>query len=549
MQGVVKPWVDDCVTNHRGCREVQQLGFTNCAPTRLIDVGTTNDKTVKLVDTGGLSDPQYLILSYCWGTSNDKSKTTQANIKQRRESIQIAAFPKAIRDAIAVTRHMGVQYLWVDAICIIQENKEINDGFLDDWKIEAAKMASYYSNAMCCISNLSATDSSEGFLQGFLRKDNMKAGLPKWGEQRTFGLNTCNLRHEAEEFIQRGRKHTINLPKPIRDWDTEWKNSPLMRRAWALQEWILSRRILHCTKDGMFMECGKGVCQPNDPFTKPVAAWHHTLNNELSNILRESSKAKIGNLWTKLVTFYSTMNLTHPTDRLVAIDGIARLICAKYNTGYFAGVLSSHVAETLLWRRRRMAGEEDFVSFPSWSWSCTMNIEFPEHNTYESYVRCIDDDCFLLSDEVVNYADPSTRLFPLRGPVLPYPTDSYPQKPWRVPETYYNVCYSYVSNGPLKHQRIRIHIDSTKECLKLEQCASDKEKEQLLGEWRLLFCSRGFTRQPFQIHCVEYYGVLVENLKDLGTNAYRRIGYFEAAVRSEEPDLNLEEWMTDINLF
>ncbi|EHK43235.1 hypothetical protein TRIATDRAFT_179156, partial [Trichoderma atroviride IMI 206040] len=255
MQNIVNPWVDDCVKTHNGCREVQQLGFESCTPTRLIDVGTTHENTVKLVDSGGLSKPRYLIFSYCWGASNDRSKTTRANIEQRRESILIAALPESIRDAIAVTKLMGVRYLWVDAICIIQEDKENNDGFLDDWNIEAAKMASYYSNALCCISNLSAADSSEGFLRV------EKAGLRQEDRQRTF---TQRIGVEHFDYVQ-------------------------------------------------------------------------------------SSKAQIGGLWMKLVTFYSKMNLTDPTDRLVAIDGIARLICAKYNIGYFAGVLSSHVAQMLLW--------------------------------------------------------------------------------------------------------------------------------------------------------------------------------------------------------
>jgi hypothetical protein len=162
MEGFVKPWMDECVKTHEECREMQQLGFGDFSPTRLIDVGTMHQDTVKLVDTRELSKPQYLTLSYCWGDSNNKSKTTRANVEQRRESIQIAALSETIRDAISVTRHLGVQYLWVDAICIIQPDTENNDGFLDDWKIEAPKMASYYSNALCCISALSATNSSLG---------------------------------------------------------------------------------------------------------------------------------------------------------------------------------------------------------------------------------------------------------------------------------------------------------------------------------------------------------------------------------------------------
>ncbi|UKZ60273.1 uncharacterized protein TrAtP1_001556 [Trichoderma atroviride] len=555
MQNIVNPWVDDCVKTHDGCREVQQLGFESCTPTRLIDVGTTHENTVKLVDSGGLSKPRYLIFSYCWGASNDRSKTTRANIEQRRESILIAALPESIRDAIAVTKLMGVRYLWVDAICIIQEDKENNDGFLDDWNIEAAKMASYYSNALCCISNLSAADSSEGFLRV------EKAGLRQEDRQRTF---TQRIGVEHFDYVRYSFDNTtatmsIHMPRRVESWPEQWEGSPLMRRAWALQEWILSRRILHCTKVGMFMECGRGVCQPNDPFPKPVAAWHQTRDNELSSILKESSKAQIGGLWMKLVTFYSKMNLTDPTDRLVAIDGIARLICAKYNIGYFAGVLSSHVAQMLLWKRVDPKGEVDSDNifqlmiekvqlFPSWSWSSKPNVEFPKFEKCTSSVRCIDSSCFVLSDKVGNYADPSSRLFPLRGPILPFTVTYYPEF------LFGGTNFFLDRNSPLwRGNPITIYMDSTKERTKLENIATDREKK-LLPQWRLLVCMTNVIEGPLvsDIYKDLYWGLIVENLKDIGTNAYRRIGYFEVTAYAwgpERPDLNLEEWMTDINLY
>lgn len=555
MQGIVKPWVDDCVKNHHGCQEMQQLGFESRAPTRLIDVGTVDEGTVKLVDTGELSKPQYLILSYCWGTSNDKSKTTQANLEQRRVSIQISTLPKTIRDAITITRLMGVQYLWVDAICIIQQDKENNDGFLEDWKIEAAKMAGYYSNALCCISNLSATDSSEGFLR------ETQAGFQQRGRQRTFRED---IEKGAEHFCHGDKKFTIYLPRSIESWRTEWESSPLMRRAWALQEWILSPRILHCTTVGMFMECGRGVCQPNDPFTKPMAAWHHTQGNEISNILSESAKAQVGDLWTKLVTFYSTMNLTDPTDRLVAIDGIARLFCAKYNIGYFAGVLSSHIAQTLLWKRNEPEEERNpAVIFPSWSWSSTKNVQFPFFETCICYITCIDDSCFLLSDKAVNYFDPSTRLFPLRGPILPFSAVSHPS----LLDFHGDHCSSYCNSPLWGGKHIHFYIDSMKEFIELKQCVTDQEKAGIVKGWKLLVCLRSFIELSdghvqsslsgghilsslSDGHVLSsHYGLIVEKLEDTTVNAYRRIGLFQVNLGTKKAVYIFQSWDVDINLF
>lgn len=550
MQGIVTPWANGCVQSHYECRALQKLFFESGAPTRLIDVGTTDEDNVKLVDTGGLSKPRYLILSYCWGTSNDHSKTTQANIEQRRVSIQIEVLPKTIRDAIAITRHMGVQYLWVDAICIIQQN---DDGFLDDWKIEAAKMSGYYSNALCCISNLSATDSSEGFLRE--NQAELRQGVHK--------------RKGAEHFYHGGQNIIIYLPRHIENWTTQWNNSPLMRRAWALQEWILSPRILYCTKVGMFMECNGGVYSTNDPFTKLAAAWQHT--RELRDVLRKSTEtdaitkhlalagsigfaksaefaiAQIGDLWMNLVTFYSTMNLTDPTDRLVAIDGIARLFCAKYNIGYFAGVLNTRLAQTLLWKRNEPIEEGiSAVIFPSWSWSSTRDVEFPEFGRGISYVSCTNGRCFYLSDRVVNYADYSENLFPLRGPILPFPVVSYFGLPFRA------VRLLVDHNSPLwGGELITIYMDSTKERTKLIELAIDREKMKLIGQWRLLICLRNPTTKVSSVNDSKvgsaYHGLVVEILKDISTIGYRRIGYFE--VISMESGPYLEKWMTNINLF
>ncbi|KAL9488579.1 hypothetical protein ACSS6W_000856 [Trichoderma asperelloides] len=556
FRSIIKPWVDDCIKNHHGCRQVRQLGFGNSSPTRLIDVGAAHEDTVKLVDTGGLSKPEYLILSYCWGASNDKSKTTQANIEQRKESIQVSALPKTIRDAITVTRLMGVQHLWVDAICIIQEDTENKDGFLDDWKIEAAKMASYYSNALCCISNLGAADSSEGFLK------DTQTGLRQESQRTRHGLI------ELEYFEHRGQRSRIYLPGLTRDWSQEHQNSPLMRRAWALQEWILSRRILHFTRAGIFMECGEGICQENDPFPKPAADWYQTPDNGIRNImraysgtpiplgydignaLRASTGIPIGDLWIKLVTFYSTMNLTNPTDCLIAIDGITRLICAKYNVGCFAGVLSSHVAQTLLWKRKKLTDEvNQTVTFPSWSWSSTMKVGFPKFDDRcTSYVKCTDDGCFLLTDQVVNYIDPSTRRFPLQGPVLPL---SLSYRPSRLPEI--NDSLFFTNSSPIwKEESISFFMDSAKAYPKLKECATDKEKEGLLGQWRLLVCLRSFKTPERRRYrsTSSYYGLVVERLEKMGENAYQRIGVFEIRIQeTEDSDHNLDRWIAEINLF
>ncbi|KAI8251387.1 hypothetical protein K4K58_008837 [Colletotrichum sp. SAR11_239] len=92
--------------------------------------------------------------------NNEPAKITRTNFQARKQRLEEWNFPKTIRDAIHLTRLMGIRYLWVDAVCIIQPSSQDQD--LTDWEKEAPMMASYYSNARCLFSALAASDSGQG---------------------------------------------------------------------------------------------------------------------------------------------------------------------------------------------------------------------------------------------------------------------------------------------------------------------------------------------------------------------------------------------------
>ncbi|RGP79747.1 het domain pin-c1 [Fusarium longipes] len=155
---VIQPWLNECQQQHPNCKSPHRHDSPNY-PTRLVWVGNKSNDIVKLVETGKKC-PRYLILSYCWGKSNDSAKTTDRNYTERTKAINISALPKTIRDAIKLTRAMGEEYVWIDAICIKQTDK----GHTGDWETEASKVGDYYANAECLISAVSARESEEGFL-------------------------------------------------------------------------------------------------------------------------------------------------------------------------------------------------------------------------------------------------------------------------------------------------------------------------------------------------------------------------------------------------
>ena len=141
---LMSEWLRDCSTRHVGCsvREPDRL------PTRVIDVGLSSPACPKpyLLCSDGL-DGRYAALSHCWGTpsaSNPGFKTEAHNYERMRAGIAFESMPALFQDAIFTTWKLGIPYLWIDSVCIIQDSKE-------DWEAESAKMGSVYRNAYVTI--------------------------------------------------------------------------------------------------------------------------------------------------------------------------------------------------------------------------------------------------------------------------------------------------------------------------------------------------------------------------------------------------------------
>ena len=150
--------------HHVKCRPSDQLVL----PSRLINVGTNNNSRVKLVDTGYGELQPYVALSYCWATGQTLT-TTRENLATHKDEIPFERLPRTIKDAITITRDLGIQFLWVDALCIVQDSL---DG--EDWQRESAKMGSIYGNAYVTI----AAEISENCTDGFLNERNRARAAP-----------------------------------------------------------------------------------------------------------------------------------------------------------------------------------------------------------------------------------------------------------------------------------------------------------------------------------------------------------------------------------
>lgn len=231
---LLNQWLVECDQDHE-CHQKAEF-----CPTRLVFVGDSDSNKLRLVEQSGRVD--YLALSHCWGspTTDERKKycTTPENIRRRRNGFTCEDLPKTFQDAVQVTRKLGKHFLWVDSLCIIQEEEGKTD-----WERESKLMEEVFSSAYCTIAATSATGWKEGFLE-------RKSTIQSVQVQDVSGnrIYVCN--------------NVDNFNDDVEDGD-------LNKRGWVLQERVLSCRIIHFTKKHTYWECGKGVRCENFVTMKP----------------------------------------------------------------------------------------------------------------------------------------------------------------------------------------------------------------------------------------------------------------------------------------
>ena len=145
----MKHWVIRCDTDDAKCK-VHQTAL----PTRVLNV--SDSQSIRLCETAERPGA-YIALSHCWGLPNKTFLTTHETIADMKAGFAIEQAPATFRDAISITRLLGINYLWIDFLCIIQHDTA-------DWAREAARMGSVYANAYLTIAAANARNDNDGFL-------------------------------------------------------------------------------------------------------------------------------------------------------------------------------------------------------------------------------------------------------------------------------------------------------------------------------------------------------------------------------------------------
>ncbi|KAF2449937.1 HET-domain-containing protein [Karstenula rhodostoma CBS 690.94] len=343
-----RKWLQDC-NNHPTCIPAETL-----LPSRVIDVGESNSPKVHLwepVPEGTVG--QYVSLSYCWG-SPLAFTTTRATMESRKAGIEIADMPATYQDIVRLTRELGLRYLWVDSLCICQDEYA-------DWEKESAKMLSIYSNAYLTVAAARAKDISEGFLdsrtsRSFVELDYVRSDIR--GKALAFNLPL------REELVN---SDYVTLP-----------HEPLSQRAWGLQERVLSHRVMIYGSDQMFFECNEGF-RGEDGLNLDFrhACAHKSLDGtELEKQrpwlkglnINERPKRDTLSGWYELLWLYGLKKLTHASDKLPAISGIASIYAERIGEEYLAGLWRDQLIEGLVWQSLSFRRVSEYRA-PSWSWA------------------------------------------------------------------------------------------------------------------------------------------------------------------------------------
>lgn len=358
---LIKSWVAQCDDSHRRCRDARAKPI----PDRAILVDADGEDP-RLIEFPSGTEEEYIALSHRWG-GNVPLQLKKDKLEDFKKRIPFSTIPRTFQHAIAVCRALGVKYIWIDSLCIIQDSKE-------DWDVQGSRMDQVYANCVLTISADSAVNGEAGFLNTTQRTDllnktrrlSYRGPVGGTGEvfvrpSRTFGSTGGFGRHY--------NSCDSTLPQDLVE-----QGSYLMKRGWVLQETFLPGRIIHFLPDEVTWRCPSASrCECQLQPHKGVV--HNPLDQENP---QEISIKELKTFWKEIVEQYTRRDLTFYRDRLAAVAGVASVAHrTKPNVDYHAGLWSDDLPATLLWtvdRPVQASGQRRSVRVtpsiaPTWSWA------------------------------------------------------------------------------------------------------------------------------------------------------------------------------------
>ncbi|EKG19732.1 Heterokaryon incompatibility [Macrophomina phaseolina MS6] len=295
-----------------------------------------------------------------------------------KEGIDVESLPATFKDAISATARLGLRYLWIDALCIIQDSRE-------DWMREAATMSKVYSYTFLTLAAAASENSAGGLYRS----------------RSPCAVNGVKLKITWPGYAE-GEFYCV----PDDPWLKAVHRSPLLERAWVFQERLLSSRTVYFAFDQLYWECGELYASELYPYGGP---WDLEFRQKqfdvaprLPNGIQPAEDGRFKHaytamflrtpsadwtspeefpyIWVSIVTQYSIGRLTYEKDKLMAISGVAnRMAMLVGGDEYVAGLWRSSLPLLLLWHSRQRRSRPTSYQAPTWSWASLLgpvNMDF-----------------------------------------------------------------------------------------------------------------------------------------------------------------------------
>lgn len=503
----VRNWFAECKTTHAECKIKSRF-----VPTRLLDVASTNIPTrvldiasrevsqdLKLIDTRKCrlrsdTNLEYATLSHCWGQT--KHITTEIDTRKKREAgIAFSELNRTFRDAVLVTRALGLEYLWIDSLCIVQDSAT-------DWQRESSLMGSVYNGGAINI----VADAAEDGDQGSLSK-------------KTFPSIPYTLPGNTTQGVL--------FMKPSKCECSGQYNGKLRRRAWVLQEYTLSACSIRYNLNTLVWECRGGSHYDSevifeDNQSRRAARDLKNLPLQIESVSPSSPASKIFEImaiWRKIVEEYSRKELTYEMDVLPALSGLASLIHTATGDEYLAGIWRSDLPGALRWvHDPPLNWRSSTYLAPSWSWACykkSIPVTYLSSTDVQYKAKVLDAGVTLVGENPFGCV--SDAFLKLEGLVL--------RGAFEEPRSQQSSPSSLKVVFELKSRRIKVSIHSS-------TVYHHGNNAVLPPVWGLLLC---FCPQGASTHTLDIYGLLILE-EDLQEGVFRRLAYKSCAMNDEDWD-------------
>jgi hypothetical protein len=341
-------WIKTCNHLHDGhCRSTPvESRPRHQIPDWVID---TQDSCI----VPGHTASRYITLSYVWSENKERQGLAiserlmlkQGNLTDFQKpgflsQVPDVQLPEVVKDTISLVRCIGERFLWVDCLCIIQQD--------DHTRAQVDRMGEIYSGAYFTV--IAAASS---------------------GLQDTSVLDTTynERRHIWKSRISRERYIQSLYSRLLRSrWAT---------RGWTFQEQVLSRRAIIFIDDDVFWDCQSSVWDMDGLIQGHESELGSSHTGECYEMARrmESLSWPDFRMYIELVTLYNGRNLTYPQDSLPAFSGILNSLARSFHNGFVSGLPVLFLDIALLWQpfsraKRRIPKEGGARSrpLPSWSW-------------------------------------------------------------------------------------------------------------------------------------------------------------------------------------